>query len=75
VLKQNAGDVERTLLGVSAEVARNFVGQGRRDQPAGQRPRQEMTRILDANSSTLLAALSGKSKEFSTEVIKATTMR
>ena len=26
VLKQNASDVERTLLGVSAEVARNFVG-------------------------------------------------
>ena len=26
VLKQNANDVERTLLGVSAEVARNFVG-------------------------------------------------
>ena len=26
MLKQNAGEVERTLLGVSAEVARNFVG-------------------------------------------------
>jgi hypothetical protein len=31
-----------------------------------------MTRILDANSSTLLSALSGKRKEFSSEVIKAT---
>ena len=26
VLKQNAGEVERTLLAVSAEVARTFVG-------------------------------------------------
>jgi hypothetical protein len=26
VLKQNASEVERTLLGVSAEVARDFVG-------------------------------------------------
>ena len=31
-----------------------------------------MTKILDANSSTLLTALSAKSKEFSGEVIKAT---
>ena len=72
VLKQNASDVERTLLGVSAEVARNFVG--RADEISTQLTSRgtEMAKILDSNSSTLLSALSIKSKEFSTEVVKAT---
>ncbi|MBN8934767.1 MAG: hypothetical protein J0I13_00330, partial [Rhizobiales bacterium] len=62
----------RTLLGVSAEVARNFVGKADEiSQQVGARA-AEMTQILDSNSSTLLSALSGKSKEFSSEVIKAT---
>ena len=65
VLKQNATDVERTLLGVSAEVARNFVGKADEiNQQVSQRA-AEMTKVLDANSSTLLTALSARSKEFS----------
>src|SRR4029077_8124646 len=53
-------------------VARSFVGKS--DEIAQQVSTRaaEMTRVLDSNSSTLLSALSGKSKEFSTEVIKAT---
>ena len=37
VLKQNATEVERTLLGVSAEVARNFVGKADEITTVGQR--------------------------------------
>src|SRR5213078_1258901 len=72
VLKQNATDVERTLLGVSSEVARSFVGKA--DEIASQVSARagEMTRILDQNSSTLLGALGAKSKEFSFEIGKAT---
>ena len=72
MLKQNASDVERTLLGVSAEVARNFVG--RADEISQQLSARgaEMTKILDTNSSTLLTALTTRSKEFSSEVMKAT---
>jgi hypothetical protein len=63
---------ERSLLSVSAEVARNFVGKADEIHQQVSQRAAEMTRILDQNSSTLLTALSAKSKEFSTEVNKAT---
>ena len=64
VLKQNATEVERTLLGVSAEVARNFVGKADEITTAVSTRAAEMTRILDDNSASLLTALTGKSQEF-----------
>ena len=72
VLKQNATDVERTLLGVSAEVARSFVGKADEISAQVSARAAEMTKILDANSSTLLGALGTKSREFTTEIGKAT---
>ena len=72
MLKQNATDVERTLLGVSSEVARTFVGKAEEINHAVSQRAAEMTKVLDANSSTLLSALAARSKEFSSEVIKAT---
>jgi hypothetical protein len=53
-------------------VARNFVGKADEIHQQVSQRAAEMTRILDQNSSTLLTALSAKSKEFSTEVNKAT---
>jgi hypothetical protein len=53
-------------------VARSFVGKADEISQQVSARAAEMTRILDSNSSTLLSALSAKSKEFSTEVIKAT---
>jgi hypothetical protein len=47
VLKQNASEVERTLLAVSAEVARNFVGKADEISSAVGQRSAEMTRILD----------------------------
>ena len=73
VLKQNASDVERTLLGVSAEVARNFVG--RADEISQQLSARgaEMTQASSTRTPARCSPrLSGKSKEFSAEIIKAT---
>ena len=47
VLKQNAGEVERTLLGVSAEVARNFIGRADEISASLTERATDMTRILD----------------------------
>jgi hypothetical protein len=74
VLKQNATDVERTLLGVSAEVARSFVGKADEISAQVSARAAEMTKILDANSSTLLGALGVKSREFTSEIGKATEL-
>jgi hypothetical protein len=67
VLKQNANEVERTLLAVSAEVARNVVGKTEEMSTVlGQRA-AELTQIVDEKSSGLLAALTGRSEEFVSE--------
>ena len=72
VLKQNAGEVERTLLAVSAEVARNFVGKAEEISTAVSQRAAEMTYIVDEKSSGLLAALTNKSEEFVSEVSRVT---
>src|SRR5207245_5907162 len=64
--------VERTLLGVSAEVARSFVGRADEVTAALSQRAAEMTRILDEKSSGLLSALTGKSSEFASEVSRVT---
>ena len=61
-----------TLLGVSAEVARDFVGKADEITAAVSARAAEMTRILDEKSSTLLTALTGKSQEFANEVSRVT---
>jgi hypothetical protein len=71
-IKTNADDAERTMLGVSAEVTRNFVGRVDEISSAISQRAAEMTGILDQNSSSLLAALTDKSQHFATEVGRAT---
>ena len=72
VLKQNAGDVERMLLSVSAEVARNFVGKAEEISSTVRQRAAEMTEIVDEKSSGLLAALTRKGEEFVSEVGRVT---
>jgi hypothetical protein len=72
VLKQNAGYVERMLLSVSAEVARNFVGKAEEISSTVRQRAAEMTEIVDEKSSGLLAALSRKGEEFVSEVGRVT---
>jgi hypothetical protein len=71
-LKQNAEDVERTLLGVSAEVARTFVGKADEIAAAVSARAAEMTSVLDQSSSGLLSALTNKSEDFAAQVGRAT---
>ena len=60
--------MERTLLGVSAEVARSFVGKADEIAATSQRARRRDDAHPRPESSTLLAALSNKSQEFTAEV-------
>ncbi len=72
VLKQNASEVERTLLAVSAEVARTFVGKADEISTAVSQRAADMTKIVDKKSSGLLVALTAKSQEFASEVSRVT---
>ena len=72
VLKQNASEVERTLLAVSAEVARTFVGKADEISTAVSQRAADMTKIVDEKSSGLLVALTAKSQEFASEVSRVT---
>ena len=72
VLKQNATEVERTLLGLSAEVAREFVGKAEEITSAVSVRHAELTRLLDVGSGGMLTAFGEKSLEFSTEVSRIT---
>src|SRR6202022_1723440 len=72
VLKQNADEVERTLLGVSSEVARNFVGRADEIAAVVSKRSAELTNILDEKSSGLLAAIASKTDELTSEVSRVT---
>ena len=72
VLKQNATEVERTLLGLSAEVAREFVGKAEEITSAVSARHAELTRLLDVGSGGMLTAFGEKSLEFSSEVSRIT---
>ena len=72
VLKQNADEVERTLLGVSSEVARNLVGRADEIAAAVGKRSAELTNILDEKSSGLLSAIASRTAEFTAQVGTAT---
>src|SRR5712692_6576838 len=61
VLKQNAGEVERTLLGASAEVVRSMSAKA-----------EELARILDDKSGNFLVAFGGRGQQFATDVDRIT---
>ena len=65
-------DAERTLLGMSADVARNIVGRADDIHAAVSQRVGEMTRTLDEKSHELLASLSGKGEQFASEVTRVT---
>jgi hypothetical protein len=72
MLKQNAEEVQRTLLGVSEEVARSFTGKADEIAVAVSARAAEMTGVLDQSSSGLLSALTDKGEDFAAQVGRAT---
>ena len=71
-LKESAGDAERTLLAVGAKVSGEFVGKADQIAAVVAQRADEMTRVLDTNSSRFLSALSTKSQAFTGEIGRAT---
>ena len=71
MLKQNAAEVERSLIGVGTEVATNFVGKADEISAAMHRNSTELTRLLDEKSSGLLTAIATKGGQFSLEIERA----
>ncbi len=71
-LTELSANVERTLLGVSAEVTRSFTGKAEEIAATVSKRAAEMTSVLDQSSSGLLAALTEKREEFAAEVGRAT---
>jgi hypothetical protein len=71
-LKQSASEVQRMLVGVTNEVTRNMVGKADEITTAVGQRATEMTRLLDDKSTGLVAVLSNKGKEISSEVGRVT---
>lgn len=71
-LRDEADAVEAKLLGVTAQVSREFVGKADEISTTVSQRAGEMTRILDSSSSTLLAALTEKSRDFTGQINRAT---
>ena len=69
---RSASEAERTLVGMSADVARNIVGRADDIHAAVSQRVGEMTRALDDKSTELLTALTGKSEEFAGEINRVT---
>ena len=71
-IRASAGDAERTLVGVSEEVARNFVGKAEEIATAVSRRANEMTTVLSEKSGGVLSAITEKADHFTREVTNAT---
>ena len=71
-IRASAGDAERTLVGVSKEVARNFVGKAEEIATAVSRRANEMTTVLSDKSGGVLSAITEKADHFTREVTHAT---
>jgi hypothetical protein len=71
-IRASAGDAERTLVGVSEEVARNFVGKAEEIATAVSRRANEMTTVLSDKSGGVLSAITEKADHFTREVTNAT---
>ena len=71
-IRASAGDAERTLVGVSEEVARNFVGKAEEIATAVSRRANEMTTVLSEKSGGVLFAITEKADHFTREVTNAT---
>ena len=69
---RSASEAERTLVGMSADVARNIVGRADDIHAAVSQRVGEMTRTLDEKSSELLTALTGKGEQFAGEIGRVT---
>src|SRR5512139_3328639 len=71
-IRTSAGDAERTLVGVSEEVARSFVGKAEEIATAVNRRTNEMTTILSEKSGGVITAITEKGAQFTRDVTTAT---
>jgi len=71
-IARSASEAERKLVGMSTEVSRTMVGKANEINTAMTQRVDEMTRLLDANSSGLITALTSKSDQFAGEVGRIT---
>src|SRR5258708_39609683 len=69
---RSPSDPDEHLLGTSAEVSRNIVGEADEFNTAAAQRLGEMTRLLDDKSNGLIMALTGKGQEFAGEVSRVT---
>src|SRR5205085_4656448 len=72
VLKQNANEVERTLLGVSAEVVRGMSAKAAELNTSISQRAAELARILDEKSGGFLVAFGGRGQQFAVDVERIT---
>src|SRR6185437_1998143 len=71
-IRTSASEAERTLLGVSAEVIRDFVGKADEIATSVAQRTNEMTAVLSDKSGGVLAAIIEKGEKFAGDVTKAT---
>jgi Apolipoprotein A1/A4/E domain len=69
---RSASEAERKLVGMSAEVSRTIVGKATELNSAMSQRVEDMTRLLDEKSSSLLVALNSTSEQFAGEVGRIT---
>ena len=71
-LKQNAGEVERSLLGVSAEVARGLTAKAEELTANINQRGNDLKRALDEKTGVFLSTFGAQGQKFSTEVERIT---
>ena len=69
---RNAGDAERKLVGMSSEVSRNIVGKTNEIHTAVTQRVDDLARILDDKSSTLITTLTARGEQLAGLVDRAT---
>ncbi len=71
-LKQNATEIERTLLGVSAEVARGFTAKADELNSNINQRGNDLKRVLDEKTGVFLATFGTQGQKFSIEIERIT---
>src|ERR1051325_3707461 len=71
-LKQNAGEVERTLMGVSAEVSRGMTAKAEELTANINQRGTDLRRVLDEKTGVFLSTFGAQGQKFSTELERIT---
>ncbi len=71
---RSAGEAERKLVGMSTEVSRSIVGKANEINSAMTQRVEDMTRLLDDKSNTLVESLGAKGEHFAGEIGRITDL-